>query len=62
MYLKGYNISIVGAGLVGSLLSIFLSKLGVGVSVYERRSDIRNDISASGRSINLSLSVVHFSL
>ena len=56
MYLKDQNISIIGAGLVGSLLSIYMSKIGAKTSVYERRGDIRNDINSSGRSINLSLS------
>lgn len=56
MYLKEKNISIVGAGLVGSLLSIYLSKMGSKVSIFERRKDMRLDTSLAGRSINLSLS------
>ena len=56
MYLKNKNISIVGGGLVGSLLSIYLSKQGARVSVFDRRSDLRKDISQAGRSINLALS------
>ena len=50
------NISIVGAGLVGSLLSIYLSKKGYNVNVFERRSDLRNTNISAGRSINLALS------
>ena len=50
------HIAIVGAGLVGSLLSIYLSKRGYQVSVFERRSDMRKHGSDSGRSINLALS------
>ncbi len=50
------NITIVGAGLVGSLLSIYLSKRGYKVKIYERRSDIRKEKIAAGRSINLALS------
>ena len=38
---------IVGAGLVGSLWAVYLSKAGYSVTIYERRSDIRRaDISA----------------
>ncbi|PKP40631.1 MAG: kynurenine 3-monooxygenase [Bacteroidetes bacterium HGW-Bacteroidetes-13] len=49
------KIAIVGSGLVGSLLSIFLKKYGHQVEVYDRRPDIRN-IKFSGRSINLAMS------
>ena len=56
MYLKDKDISIIGAGLVGSLLSIYLSKQGSKVSIYERRKDMRLDTTLAGRSINLSLS------
>src|SRR5687768_2108525 len=48
--------TIIGAGLVGSLLSIYLSKRGYRVSVYERRLDMRKDKIIAGRSINLALS------
>lgn len=50
------NVTIVGAGLVGSLLSIYLSKRGYQVSVYERRGDMRKEDTVAGRSINLALS------
>ena len=50
------DITIVGAGLVGSLLSIYLAKRGYNVSIYERRADMRNQKLAAGRSINLALS------
>jgi kynurenine 3-monooxygenase len=50
------DITIVGAGLVGSLLSIYLAKRGHNVKVYERRSDMRKEKVAAGRSINLALS------
>ena len=53
---KPSHISIVGAGLVGSLLSIYLAKRGYAVSVYERRFDMRSHILGAGRSINLALS------
>ncbi len=50
------EITIIGAGLVGSLLSIYLSKRGYSVSVYERRPDMRKTMISAGRSINLALS------
>lgn len=50
------NITIIGAGLVGSLLAIILSKRGYKVKIFERRGDMRNENIAAGRSINLALS------
>jgi kynurenine 3-monooxygenase len=50
------NIVIVGAGLVGSLLSIYLAKRGYNVRMYERRGDMRQEKMVAGRSINLALS------
>lgn len=50
------NTVIVGAGLVGSLLSIYMAKRGYKVSIYERRSDMRTEKMSAGRSINLALS------
>lgn len=50
------NITILGAGLVGSLLSIYLAKRGHRVQVYERRSDMRKAKISAGKSINLALS------
>jgi len=47
---------IIGAGLVGSLLSIYLSKRGYPVKIYERRGDMRKAEMIAGRSINLALS------
>ena len=49
------KIAIVGSGLVGSLLAIYLRKSGHEVHVYDRSPDIRN-INFSGRSINLAMS------
>lgn len=46
----------MGAGLVGSLLSIYLSKRGYTVKIFERRGDMRKEKTAAGRSINLALS------
>lgn len=50
------HIAIVGAGLVGSLLSIYLAKRGYTVTVFERRPNMRQHVLDSGRSINLALS------
>lgn len=50
------HIAITGAGLVGSLLAIYLSRRGYKVTVLERRSDIRKNKLLEGRSINLALS------
>ncbi len=50
------SIAIIGAGLVGSLASIYLAKRGYEVSVYERRLDMRQHLIQGGRSINLALS------
>ncbi|MBX7094689.1 MAG: FAD-dependent monooxygenase [Flavobacteriales bacterium] len=50
------QITIVGAGLVGSLLSIYLAKRGYQVTAYERRPDLRKNRISAGRSINLALS------
>lgn len=54
--MKKQNIAIVGSGLVGSLLAIYLRKRNHQVTVFDRRPDIRN-IQFSGRSINLAMSV-----
>ncbi|HMT08739.1 MAG TPA: NAD(P)/FAD-dependent oxidoreductase [Pyrinomonadaceae bacterium] len=50
------NVAIIGAGLAGSLLSIYLAKRGIVVDVYEARGDMRKETVAAGRSINLALS------
>ncbi len=50
------HIAITGAGLVGSLLAIYLIKRGYRVSVFERRGDMRKKGYEGGRSINLALS------
>src|SRR5690606_27459511 len=50
------NITIIGAGLAGSLLAIYLARRGFYVTVYEARGDMRRDPVEAGRSINLALS------
>lgn len=49
------KIAIIGSGLVGSLLAIYLKKYGHDITVFDRRPDIRN-VEFSGRSINLAMS------
>ena len=48
--------TLAGAGLVGSLLAIYLAKKGHRVDIFERRKDMRLETIGAGRSINLSLS------
>jgi kynurenine 3-monooxygenase len=50
------EVIIIGAGLVGSLWAVYLSKAGYSVTIYERRSDIRKAEISAGKSINLALS------
>ncbi|MEO1052912.1 MAG: NAD(P)/FAD-dependent oxidoreductase [Bacteroidota bacterium] len=56
MQSKVEEIAILGAGLVGSLLAVYMVKRGYRVTIYERRSDPRKSDADSGRSINLALS------
>lgn len=53
---KPETITIAGAGLVGSLLSLYLAKRGHQVQLIERRPDSRKTSIYQGRSINLALS------
>ena len=50
------HIAVIGAGLVGTLISIYLRKRGYPVSLFERRADMRKQEVGGGRSINLALS------
>lgn len=50
------HVGIIGAGPVGSLLSIFLARKGISSTIYERRPDMRTYSQDSGRSINLAIS------
>jgi kynurenine 3-monooxygenase len=61
--LRNERVTVAGAGLVGSLLSIFLAKRGFDVALIEKRPDMRRiDASAlalsgaAGRTINLAVS------
>jgi len=54
------TITVIGAGLVGSLLTIFLARRGFKVNLFERRNDPRirraQGVVGEGRSINLAVS------
>lgn len=50
------KVIIIGAGLSGSLLAIYLAKRGIEAEVYEARGDMRKAEMSAGRSINLALS------
>lgn len=49
-------LTVMGAGLVGSLLSLYLARRGHPVQVFERRPDPRRSGLLEGRSINLAVS------
>jgi kynurenine 3-monooxygenase len=49
------NVHVVGGGLVGSLAAIYLAQHGYGVTLYERRADMRRVEIPAGRSINLAV-------
>ena len=49
-------ISVVGAGLTGSMMALYLARRGYDVRVWERRPDLRETAFAEGRSINMALS------
>ncbi|MGE8227055.1 MAG: FAD-dependent oxidoreductase [Stenotrophomonas sp.] len=49
------SLTLIGAGLAGSLLAILLSRQGWKITIYERRGDPRIADYESGRSINLAL-------
>ena len=50
------NKIIIGSGLAGPLLAIYLSQRGYTVDLYEKRPDLRIENISVGRSINLALS------
>lgn len=50
-----HELVVVGAGLAGPLLSIYLARRGHRVTVFEMRPDMRREQIAAGRSINLAL-------
>ena len=53
---KNEKVTIVGGGLSGPVMALYLAKRGYHVDVYERRPDMRKENIPAGRSINLALS------
>lgn len=49
------RIHVVGAGLVGPLMAVYLAKKGFKVTLHERRPDMRKSTVEAGRSINLAI-------
>lgn len=55
--MKKNEITILGAGLIGSLMAIYLKRQGLEVSLFDKRPDPRKNLKfESGRSINMALS------
>ena len=50
------TITIIGSGLAGTLLTLYLARRGYKIELYESREDMRAHDMISGRSINLALS------
>ncbi len=50
------KITILGSGLAGSLLAIYLAKRGYEIDIFESRSDLRVSSLDTGRSINMAMS------
>jgi kynurenine 3-monooxygenase len=50
------EITIIGAGLAGTLLALYLAKRGYTLNIYDARPDLRLIEADTGRSINLALS------
>ncbi|HUO84018.1 MAG TPA: NAD(P)/FAD-dependent oxidoreductase [Thermoanaerobaculia bacterium] len=53
--MKPTHITVIGAGLAGSLLGTALARRGHRVTLYEKRPDLRRVEISAGRSINLAL-------
>jgi kynurenine 3-monooxygenase len=51
------KVTLIGGGLAGSLLALYLARRNFTVEVFERRPDMRTTSVSGGRSINLALSV-----
>jgi kynurenine 3-monooxygenase len=52
---KPLEVSIIGGGLGGALMAIYLARRGIEVKVFERRPDLRNGVVDHGRSINMTI-------
>ncbi|MEM7611627.1 MAG: NAD(P)/FAD-dependent oxidoreductase [Pseudomonadota bacterium] len=55
MNVAGEHITIIGAGLTGSLLAVMLARRNMHVTLLERQADPRKTAVAAGRSINLAM-------
>lgn len=55
-HIKHYDHIVVGGGLVGALWALFLRKRSHSIAVFESYWDLRQEMIAEGRSINLILS------
>jgi kynurenine 3-monooxygenase len=53
----GRKIIIVGAGMGGTMMAIFLARRNFEVEIYERRQDMRIHSGERGRSINMTVSI-----
>ncbi|HEY6217972.1 MAG TPA: NAD(P)/FAD-dependent oxidoreductase [Pyrinomonadaceae bacterium] len=51
------KITIIGAGMGGTMMAIFLARRGFEVDIYERRHDLRVHNGERGRSINMTVSI-----
>src|SRR4051812_10762551 len=49
------TVHIIGGGLVGPLMAVYLARKGFDISLYERRTDMRHADVPAGRSINLAV-------
>ncbi len=49
------EVTIVGAGLGGALMAVYLARRGYQVRMFEKRADMRKEDISAGRSINLAL-------
>ena len=56
MMSKMNRVTIVGAGLSGPLLALFMARRGFDVAVYETRNDPRQESASQEKSINLTIS------
>src|SRR5688572_22506341 len=52
---KRHRVAVAGGGLGGALLAIYLARRDFEVDVFERRSDVREGVTDTGRSINMTI-------
>jgi kynurenine 3-monooxygenase len=50
------RVTLIGGGLAGSVMAVYLAQRGMKVDLFERRPDMRSEEIPAGRSINLALS------